>query len=427
MDHFAYRDGTLCAEAVTVEAMAKAVGTPFYCYSTATLERHYRVIAEALSGLDALICYSVKANSNQAVIATLARLGSGADVVSVGELQRALAAGIGPEKIVFSGVGKTAAEMAAALAAGILQFNVESEAELETLSAVATGAGTTAAASLRVNPDIDAGSHHKISTGRKEDKFGIPWTRAREAYALAERLPGIAVVGLDVHIGSQLTELAPFEQAFSRIAQLVRALRAEGHDIRSLDIGGGLGVPYGEGAAPPLPATYGAVVKKTVGHLGCRLILEPGRLIAGNAGILVSRVLYIKQGESRTFVVLDAAMNDLMRPSLYQAFHRIIPVIEAPPGITELPVDIVGPVCESGDTFAAARPMPPLAAGDLVAVLTAGAYGAVMSSSYNSRPLTPEVLVRGKEFALIRRRQDLAHMLQLEAMPEWFKGAGPAR
>ncbi|MFN6978916.1 MAG: diaminopimelate decarboxylase, partial [Gemmobacter sp.] len=388
MDHFLYRDGILHAEDVPLTAIAAAVGTPAYVYSTATLARHYRLFTEALAPLPHLVCFAVKALSNVAVLRTLGDLGAGMDVVSEGEYRRARAAGVPGSRIVFSGVGKTAAEMRLALEGGIRQFNVESEAELRALSAVAAGLGVTAPIALRVNPDVDARTHEKIATGRKENKFGIPIGRARAIYAEAASLPGLRVVGIDVHIGSQLTDLAPFEEAYAKVADLTLALRADGHAIDRLDLGGGLGIPYTRSnAPPPLPLDYGAMVKRTVGHLGCEIEIEPGRLIAGNAGILLAAVIYTKAGEGRDFLILDAAMNDLVRPAMYGAHHDIVPVVET--AGAPAPVDIVGPVCETGDTFAKGRPMPPLAAGDLVAFRSAGAYGAVMASEYNSRPLIP--------------------------------------
>jgi diaminopimelate decarboxylase len=422
MDHFAYKGGELYAEDVPLARIAAEVGTPFYCYSSATIEHHFKVFSEAFAGQDALVCYALKANSNLAVIRTLARLGAGADVVSEGELRRALAAGIPADKIIFSGVGKQQGEMAFALDAGIYQFNVESEPELDLLSEVAAARGMRAAIAVRVNPDVDPKTHAKISTGMKENKFGIPWTRARDIYAHAATLPGIRVVGVDVHIGSQLTDLAPFRLAFKRVAELVRDLRAEGHEISRLDLGGGLGVPYLKGeAAPPHPKAYAALIREVAGPLGCRLILEPGRLIVGNAGVLVSRVIYMKEGESRRFAIVDAAMNDLLRPSLYDAYHEIVPLHEGLGGPLEA-VDVVGPVCESGDVFAKDRSLPPLEAGDYIAFLTAGAYGAVMASTYNTRPLVPEVLVRDGEYAVIRPRPSHEDMLKLDIIPAWLRG-----
>ena len=422
MNHFEYRSGELHAEGVPVSAVAEAVGTPVYVYSSATLERHYRVFAAAFEGLPTTICYAVKANSNLAVIRTLAALGAGADVVSEGELRRALAAGVAPGSIVFSGVGKTAAEIAFALDQGILQFNVESEPELEALSALACSKDTVAPIMIRINPDVDARTHAKISTGKSENKFGVPWQKAREVYARAAALPGIDVVGVDVHIGSQLTRLAPFEQAFRRVAELVAMLREDGHEIHRLDLGGGLGIPYDD-ETPPHPEDYGAMVRRVVGRLGCELVLEPGRVLVGNAGILVCRVIYLKEGAARTFAVLDGAMNDFIRPAMYQAFHRILPVRQAPPDGPSQLVDLVGPICESTDTFATNRELPPLAAGDRIVFCSAGAYGAVMASTYNTRPLVPEVMVRGAEFAVVRDRPSYDEMLDLDRMPRWLSPA----
>jgi diaminopimelate decarboxylase len=420
--HFAYRNGTLHAEDVPVPAIAEAVGTPFYVYSTATLLRHYRVFTEAFEGMPASVFYAMKANSNQAVIATLARAGAGADVVSAGELQRALAAGIPASKVVFSGVGKTGAEMALALEAGIFCFNVESEPELERLSAVATEKGVVAPVSLRINPDVDALTHAKISTGRSENKFGIPWTEAPRVYARAASLPGLRVSGIDMHIGSQITELGPFDAAFARLGELIGRLRADGHDIDHIDLGGGLGIPYrDDNAPPPDPRAYAAVVRKHVEALGCAVLFEPGRLIAGNAGILVSQVIYVKEGGAKTFVIVDAGMNDLIRPTLYEAHHEIRPVQEAPAGAERVTVDVVGPVCETGDYLALSRPMPRVAAGDLVAVFSAGAYGAVQASTYNTRPLVPEVLVDGAEFAVVRPRPSVDDMIALDRLPPWLQ------
>jgi diaminopimelate decarboxylase len=368
------------------------------------------------------LCFSVKANSNLAVLRTLALLGAGADVVSGGEIRRALAAGFKGHDLVFSGVGKTAEEIALALDTGIYQFNVESEPEMEHISAIATEKAVTAAITIRVNPDVDAVTHAKITTGRAENKFGIPWSRAREVYARAAALPGIRIVGVDVHIGSQLTDLEPFEAAFRRVADVVAMLRADGHAIERVDLGGGLGIPYGapESTVPPLPSDYGHMVKNVLGNIGAELMFEPGRLIVGNAGILVSRVIYMKEGENRAFAIVDAAMNDLIRPSLYDAYHDILPVTQPPVGIGTRKVDVVGPVCETGDTFARARPLPPLEPEDMIAFMSAGAYGAVMASTYNSRPLVPEVLVKGSEFAVTRRRPSFDEMLALETMPAWL-------
>jgi diaminopimelate decarboxylase len=419
MNHFTYRNGELHAEDVPLRRIAAEVGTPFYCYSTATLERHYRVFAEAFAGQRAKVHFALKANANLAVVKTLARLGAGADVVSEGELRRALQAGIPAADIIFSGVGKTAAEMAFALKTGIHQFNVESEPELETLNAVALQLGKRAPIAVRVNPDVDAKTHAKISTGKAENKFGVPWTRARDIYAQAAELPGIEAVGVAVHIGSQLTDLAPLEAAFLRVGQLVRQLRADGHDIRRLDLGGGLGIPYRD-EAPPAPGAYAAMVRRVTDNLGCDLALEPGRLIVGNAGILVTQVIYVKQGAAKTFVILDAAMNDLARPSLYEAWHGIEPVRQPAPGAPETPVDFGGPVCETTDMLAADRPMPPLAAGDLLAIRSAGAYGAVMASTYNLRLLIPEVLVHADRFAIVRPRPSYTEMLSHDRVPEWL-------
>jgi len=420
VNHFEYRDGALHAEDVAIAKIADAVGTPFYCYSTATLERHYRVFAGAFPQ-GSLICFSLKANSNQAIIGTLAKLGAGADVVSGGELARALKAGIPAEKIVFSGVGKTDAEMSAALKAGIYQFNVESEPELHALSALAMALGMRAPVTIRVNPDVDAKTHAKITTGKSENKFGIPWKQARAAYAEAAKLSGLRIVGVDVHIGSQITQLTPFETAFAAVRDLIGDLRKDGHSIERLDLGGGLGIPYEEGAPlPPHPDDYGAMIRQVVGDLKLRLIAEPGRLIVGNAGILVSRVIYRKAGEGRSFLIIDAGMNDLIRPALYDAHHGIIPVIEPKPGTPTSPVDVVGPVCESADLFGAGRALPPLARGDLVAILSAGAYGAVQASTYNTRPLVPEVLVKGAEFAVIRPRLSVETMIAQDALPPWL-------
>ncbi|MEX1234013.1 MAG: diaminopimelate decarboxylase [Roseovarius sp.] len=421
MDHFLYKGGALHAEDVPVAEIAAAVGTPFYVYSTATLERHFRLFDEALAGMDHLVCYAMKAASNVAILKTLARLGAGMDVVSGGEYLRARAAGVPGERIVFSGVGKTRAEMRLALEGGIRQFNVESEPEMEALSAVAVDLGVVAPITVRVNPDVDAKTHAKIATGKSENKFGIPIGRAREVYRLAADLPGIEAIGIDVHIGSQLTELEPFRMAYQKVAELTEVLRGDGHDIRRLDLGGGLGIPYARGnAAPPLPTEYGALVRETLGHLGCEIEIEPGRLIAGNAGLMVSEVIYVKSGEGRDFLILDGAMNDLIRPAMYDAWHDIVPVAEPEAGAEQRPYDIVGPVCESGDTFARQRMMPQLAAGDLVAFRSAGAYGAVMSSEYNTRPLIPEVLVNGHDFAVIRARPTFDEMINRDTIPEWL-------
>jgi len=413
MHHFAYRDGALGAEDVDLAALADAVGTPFYVYSEATLRRHFRVFADAFADADALVAYSVKANSNLAVLKTLASEGAGADVVSGGELIRAQRAGIPPSKIVFSGVGKTDDEIAAAIDAGILQFNVESSAELNAIDKIARERNARAPIALRINPDVAAGGHEKISTGKKEDKFGVAWSEARNLYAAARAMKGVAVKGVDVHIGSQIDDLSPFENAFTKVAGLIADLRADGCAIETLDLGGGLGIPYGEGAVPPHPDAYADMIKRVTAPLNVKLIFEPGRMIAGNAGILVSRVLYVKEGETKNFLIIDAAMNDLVRPAMYDAFHEIWPVKESK-GIETL-YDIVGPVCESSDRFAKDRKMPALKAGDLVAVMSAGAYGAVQASQYNSRALIPEVLVNGDQYTVIRRRPTIDEMLALEA------------
>jgi diaminopimelate decarboxylase len=419
MHYFAYRNGVMHAEAVNLVELAASVGTPFYCYSTATLERHYQVFADAFADVRALICYAMKANSNQAVIATLARLGSGADVVSGGELKRALAAGISPDRIMFSGVGKSAPELAAAVDAGILCINVESESELELLSVIATGKGRTANVSVRVNPDIDPKTHAKIATGKAENKFGIPISRARDVYALAAKMPGLRVTGVDMHIGSQITELSPFDDAFALLSDFVRGLRADGHHIEHIDLGGGLGIPYREdNDPPPLPDAYAALVKRATRDLDCMLIFEPGRLIVGNAGVLVTRVLYMKQGEAKSFVIVDAAMNDLIRPTLYEAHHDIRPVTER--SGARIVADVAGPVCESGDFFALDREMEEPQPGDLLAIMTAGAYGAVQAGTYNTRALVPEVLVSGSQWALVRPRMEVDQLIALDRLPPWL-------
>ena len=421
MNHFDYRDGVLHAEDVPLPEIAAAVGTPFYCYSTATLTRHFRVFSQAFSGLDALVCYAMKANSNQAVLKTLAKLGAGADVVSEGELRRALAAGIPPSKIMFSGVGKTAREMDFALAAGIHCFNVESEPELELLSARAVAAGKVAPVSVRINPDVDAKTHHKIATGKAENKFGIPSLRARDVYARVRDLPGVHAIGIDMHIGSQITDLQPFDDAFALLAELVGALCADGHDIAHVDLGGGLGVPYRfDNDPPPLPDAYADIVRKRMTKLGVKVIFEPGRLIVANAGILVSEVIYLKEGDAKNFLIVDAAMNDLIRPTLYDAFHAIRPVVEKPAATPRLNVDIVGPVCETGDYLGHDRNLPRLEAGDLIAVGTAGAYGAVQASTYNTRLLVPEVLVDGDRFHIVRPRPSYEELIGLDSVPDWL-------
>ena len=421
MDHFLYRNGSLHAEDVALTEIAAAVGTPFYCYSSATLTRHYNLFTEALQPMPHLVCFAIKSLSNLAVLKLLGDLGAGMDVVSGGEYRRAIAAGVPGDRIVFSGVGKTREGMRLALTGGIRQFNVESEPEMRALSEVAVSLGVVAPITVRVNPDVDARTHEKIATGKKENKFGIPIDRASAVYAEAARLPGLKVIGIDVHIGSQLTELEPFEQAYLKVAELTTRLRAEGHVISRLDLGGGLGIPYTRSnEAPPLPIEYGALIKRTLGHLGCEIEIEPGRLISGNSGVLVSKVIYVKNGEDRDFLILDAAMNDLVRPSMYGAHHDILPVIEPAAGSEAQPYDVVGPVCETGDTFAKARALPELAEGDLVAFRSAGAYGAVMASEYNTRPLIPEVLVKGDQFAVIRARPSYDEILNRDSIPEWL-------
>lgn len=422
---FDYRDGVLHAEGVNLHAIAEAVGTPAYVYSSDALTRQYRSLADAFAGMDCLIAYAMKANSNLSVLRHFGSLGAGADVVSGGELQLAMKAGIPPGKIIFAGVGKTRAEMMLGLKAGntgIAQFNVESEAELQVLSDVASSLGVKAPVAIRINPDVDAKTHKKITTGKAENKFGISYRRAPEVYALAASLPGIEVVGVHVHIGSQLTDLAPYEDTFIRLAELVTALRAAGHNIRRVDLGGGLGIRYDDETAPD-PQLYAAMVRKHILPLGIAVALEPGRFLVGNAGLLLTRVEYVKQAEEKTFLILDSGMNDLIRPAMYEAFHRIVPV-KAPENGAELaPVDIVGPICETGDTFAEGRPMPPVVAGDLLAILSAGAYSSAMASTYNARPLAPEVLVHGDRFAIVRRRPSIDEMTALETMPGWFSEA----
>ena len=422
MHHFAYRQGVLHAEDVNLNAMASQVGTPFYCYSTATLTRHYEVFAQAFAGADALICYSVKANSNLAVLKTLGRLGSGMDVVSEGELRRARAAGIAADRIVFSGVGKTRSEMAFALGEGIYAFNIESEAELAALSEVAAAGGHEARIAIRVNPDIDSRTHAKISTGKAEDKFGVPYGRARALYAQAAALPGIRTRGVHMHIGSQITDLKPFGDAFALLREMAGKLREDGHAIEFINFGGGLGVPYrGDNDVPPHPEDYAKTVRAAARDMNVRLLFEPGRMIAANAGILVTRVLYTKTGANRTFTIVDAAMNDLIRPTLYEAWHEIWPVREALRDESSRTTDVVGPVCETGDYLALDRALPAFHEGDLMAVMTAGAYGAVLSSTYNTRPLIPEVMVAGGDYEVIRPRPSYEEMLARERIPEWLK------
>jgi diaminopimelate decarboxylase len=421
MNHFDYRDGVLHAEAVDLSAIAATVGTPFYCYSTATLERHYRVFSEAFAGEKAMVYYAMKANSNQSVLRTLARLGAGADVVSGGELKRALAAGIPPGKILFSGVGKTEQELRAALAADILCINVESEPELELLSRLAVETGRTARISVRVNPDVDAGTHAKISTGKSENKFGVPIAHARAVYARAATLPGIAITGVDMHIGSQITDLSKLETAFRILAGFVQTLRGDGHAIAHIDFGGGLGIPYDrDREAPPAPDAYAAMVKRVTHNLGCTLMFEPGRLIVGNAGILVGRVIYVKRGEAKNFVIIDAAMNDLIRPTLYEAHHDILPVAQPAPGARQMVADVVGPVCESGDYLALDRKLAEPKAGDLLAIMTAGAYGAVQAGTYNTRALVPEVLVKGDQYAVVRPRIEVEELIAMDRTAPWL-------
>ena len=418
MHHFEYRDGALFAEDVDVTALAGKVGTPFYVYSAATLRRHVRVMRDAFDGIPTLVAFAMRANSNQAVLKLIGKEGAGADVVSGGELERAIAAGIPASRIVFSGVGKTVAEMRRGLELGIKCFNLESEPELERLSEIAQSAGRIAPVSVRINPDVDAGTHAKISTGKKENKFGIPYARAREVYARIAALPGVEAVGIDMHIGSQIIDMTPFDNAYALMAELVRALRADGHNIRHVDVGGGLGIPYhAEGDAPPLPSQYARIIIKHLGGLGAELVLEPGRLIVGNAGILVTTVEYVKEGD-KTFVIVDAAMNDLIRPTLYEAFHEIEPVRRS--NLPQITADVVGPVCETGDYIALGRRMEGVKQGDLLAVMSAGAYGAVMASTYNSRPLVPEVLVDGDRWHVIRPRKSIAELIALDSVPEWI-------
>ena len=421
MHHFAYRNGVLHAEDVDLIALSQAVGTPFYCYATATLERHYRVFAQAFANVDALICYAMKANSNQAVIATLARLGAGADVVSEGEFRRALAAGIPGNRIVFSGIGKTETELAFAVAHDVYQINVESRDELEALSAVAHRAARTVAVAIRVNPDVDARTHHKITTGKKENKFGIDLAHAPDVFAEAASLPGIALKGLAVHIGSQLTALGPFEIAFSRVIELFRALAARGVRLERLDFGGGIGIRYRD-ETPPTIEEYAGVIRQMTRGLDVEVAFEPGRYIVGNAGVLATRVLYVKEGVTRRFVIVDAAMNDLLRPTLYDAWHEIAPAHASKSAGHAVTQSVVGPVCETGDVFALDRLLPRFRPGDLMAILSAGAYGAVMSSSYNTRPPAAEVLVRGGEFAVIRERPSYDELLARDRMAPWLAG-----
>lgn len=421
MDHFNYHNGILHAEDVPLSQIAAKVGTPVYVYSTATLTRHFGLFQQALDWTDHLVCFAVKANSNLAVLKLMANMGAGMDVVSGGEYLRAKAAGVPGDKIVFSGVGKTLTEMRQAIEGGIRQFNIESEPEMRALSELASSMGATVPIAIRVNPDVDAKTHEKIATGKSENKFGIPIAKARDVYAEAARLPGLQVVGVDVHIGSQLTDLEPYRAAYTKVAELTRALRADGHDITRLDLGGGLGIPYRrDNNAPPLPIEYGQIIRETVGDLGCEIEIEPGRNIVGNAGVLMTSVIYVKEGEGRNFLIVDAAMNDLLRPAMYGAHHDIVPVTEPALGADVRPFDVVGPICESGDTFQKAAELPAMQADDLVAFRSAGAYGAVMASEYNSRPLVPEVLVNGDQFAVIRARPSFEEMLSRDSIPEWL-------
>ena len=421
MNHFQYQSGALCAEDVPLAEIARAVGTPFYCYSTATILRHYGVFSQALAGLDTLVCYAMKANSNQAVIATLARAGAGMDVVSEGELRRALAAGVLPEKIVFSGVGKSAAEIALAIDTGIFCFNVESEPELIQISALAAAKARRVRIAIRINPDVDARTHHKITTGKSENKFGVPFERAREVYALAASLPGIKASGVDMHIGSQITDMAPYEAAYQRLAELVGVLRQDGHLIEHVDAGGGLGIQYRlDQEAPPLPSEYGEIVRRRLGGLGCRILFEPGRVLVGNAGILVSEVTYLKRGTAKNFLIVDAAMSDLIRPTLYEAHHDILPIEQARVDGEIMLADVVGGICETGDYLALGRRMPVLEPGDLVAIMTAGAYGAVQASNYNTRLLAPEILVKGGDWSVVRPRQSYDQLIGMDRLPPWL-------
>ena len=421
MDHFSYKDDFLHAEDVSIKEIAKHLGTPFYVYSTATLRRHFDLFESALNGLDHLICYAVKASSNQAILRTLAKFGAGMDVVSGGEYKRARDAGVEGNRIVFSGVGKTISEMKMALSEGVRQFNVESEEELFVLSRLANSMDRLAPITLRVNPDVDAKTHEKIATGKAENKFGIPISRAREVYALAASLPGIKVVGIDIHIGSQLTQLLPFEKAYKKIADLTNILRSDGHEIMRLDLGGGLGIPYGsKDGTPPTPKEYGQMIKRVLGHLNCEIEIEPGRLLVGNAGLLVSEVIYVKKGHDREFLILDAAMNDLLRPALYEAYHDIVPIVKSRLEHKDAVYDIVGPVCETGDTFAKSREMKKCKPGDLLAFRSAGAYGAAMASEYNTRPLVPEVLTNNGDYVVIRDRPSLEEIIARDKIPDWL-------
>jgi diaminopimelate decarboxylase len=422
MHHFQFRNGVLHAEDVSLTALAREIETPFYCYSAATIRRHYTVFSQALGDMDALVCYAMKANSNQAVLKLLAGLGAGMDVVSEGELRRAQAAGVPGERVTFSGVGKTEREIALALDYGIFCFNAESEPELERISQIAAAKGATAAVSIRVNPDVDAKTHAKISTGKSENKFGVPISIARDVYAWAAKLPAVQIAGIDMHIGSQITDLAPFDNAFALLADFVRKLRADGHTISHLDLGGGLGIPYSEHENPESyrPELYAEVVRRHMKALAAKLVFEPGRLIVGNAGVLVTRVIYVKKGAAKNFVIVDAAMNDLVRPTLYEAHHDIFPIVAAGEGSPVIKADIVGPVCETGDYLALGCELAEPRSGDLLAIMSAGAYGAVQAGTYNSRLLVPEVLVDGKRSAVIRPRGDYEALIGLDTIPTWL-------
>ncbi|MBV1701258.1 MAG: diaminopimelate decarboxylase [Hyphomicrobiales bacterium] len=421
MNEFTVEGGALHAEKVALADIAREVGTPFYCYSRAAFEERYQTFSSIFEGTPHLLCYAMKANSNQAILTTLARLGAGMDVVSEGELRRALAAGVPGEKIVFSGVGKTEPEMAFALDAGILCFNVESEPELEHLSQVAVAKGTRARISVRVNPDVDAGTHAKISTGTYANKFGIPIDEAPRVYERAAKLPGIEITGVDMHIGSQITDLKPFDRATARLAALARQLMGQGHKLTHIDVGGGLGVVYQrDNRPPPSPHDYAQTILKHTGGLGLKLVFEHGRLLAANSGVLVTSVIYVKQGAGKRFVIVDAAMNDLIRPTLYDAYHEITTVQSPATGAKLGKVDIVGPVCESGDYLAQNRDLPPVESGDLLAVHSAGAYGAVQAGEYNTRPLIPEVLVDGERWAVVRARPSYEAMIRADIVPPWL-------
>ena len=414
MDHFNYKNKTLFAENTSISKIASQIGTPFYCYSHATISRHYKVFSEAFKKTPTTVCFAVKSNSNLTVLNILAKLGAGADTVSEGEIRRSIKAGIPAKKIVFSGVGKTKDEMRYALSVGIGQFNIESFEELDDLNEVAIKMGLKAPVTFRVNPDIEAGTHDKISTGRKTDKFGVAWDKSIEIYKQAKEMQGINVIGIACHIGSQLTSLDPFKDAFKKLVTMIEELKENGHNIKTIDLGGGLGIPYESNTEPPpAPKDYADMIVETIKHLGCELILEPGRLIVGNAGILVSKVIRTKDTDHKNFVIIDAAMNDLARPSLYGAYHEIIPVKE-PKDTKTKTIDLVGPICETGDTFGKDYELPPLKADDLIAMRSAGAYGAVMSSTYNSRLLVPEVLVKGDQYTVIRPRQTYDELLGLD-------------